>query len=788
MKILKHSRMILILVAAFVLASYLFYTQIQIRYLGVIVEKESTGEWVVTKVDSKGGAQIKGIKPGDRVISIDRKPPENHYALKWNALGNIGQIVLERDGEQFVINVPTGLQLPDPLKYLIAPAFMFLLLFSLSVFLLIKKPGDPVASLLIFFFLDIALGYLSSFSSSRRDIVGMMVVGGGVIYCPVLFLHFLHRFFKQKRLKIVNLNVIIGLYIIGSILFFIDIFFLLTEIGFYIPFAFITNSMLLFFAIGIVISLYILIVGYFRYSKTNYKPLLKYLFFGNIVSFTPFICFYVLPLVFFGKVLIEPSNAGLFLLLLPLFYVYLIAANHLMDIDFVIHRLRYFCLLAIVPSILIAGGNEYFIHPQESEPIRWFQSLLLVYFSIILLLYMKDWLDFRFRNRLFKGKYNFQASLDRFSNQITKIMKVSDLEEWLLREVLDVLPTKAVALLEMNHTDHAVTVKRTIGSFPKREIIHELELDNREYKIGDFIPVTTGMCCIVGNNQNSQTLIWVRGKENRVKFNHEELIWLQTMSNYVSIVYENLQLVEGVIMDLEVRSNGKAPSWILRLLFRLTENERRRLAADLHDSALQDQLLWYRKLEMVLDEYELSDEARANLNQIKEGLLDVVHQIRETCNELRPPFLKEMGVIEAIENLCQYAQLNSNYSVDFNHDGFDLVLDDEYVLTIYRITQELLRNTMKHGQATNVEIILRKNEQHIVYVYKDNGIGMDLQHLQSSFKHMGLSGIRERVSGLEGETKFSSAKGEGFEVIITLPYIIESSSSYYVMAGGGIHD
>jgi len=246
----------------------------------------------------------------------------------------------------------------------------------------------------------------------------------------------------------------------------------------------------------------------------------------------------------------------------------------------------------------------------------------------------------------------------------------------------------------------------------------------------------------------------------------------------VSIVYDNLYLIEGLTENLEsiMQQQGqKASPWLLRLLFNLSENERRRLAADLHDSALQDQLVWYRRLEIVMQDIQQPSPLHTELSLIKEGLLDVIHQIRETCNELRPPLLREMGIVRSLELLFEEMQLRTNYAIQFQAHSFSRDLNDEQILVLYRIVQELLRNAVKHAKATQIEIELEERQTQIYFRYRDDGIGLDLQQVQVSFQHMGLSGIQERVASLEGNITFQSEQGEGLEVLITLPVLMGGS-------------
>ncbi|WP_246027924.1 sensor histidine kinase [Paenibacillus xylaniclasticus] len=404
------------------------------------------------------------------------------------------------------------------------------------------------------------------------------------------------------------------------------------------------------------------------------------------------------------------------------------------------------------------------------RPAVWGRMFVVTYGLSILFLYLRERLDRKLRNKVIKGAHEFEQSLESFSNKISEVMKVSELEQCLSKELLQLLPIDAVGFIEYRmKQDQTIKWNRTHGNVPIEELYSHLNQDWSGLKVGQGLKLPKGICFKIGQDRGIQHLVWIGDKVNHTEFNLDEKQWMRTMMTYAGFVYQNLQLIEGLVQDLDLKRE-EAPPWVLRLLFRLSEQERRKLANDLHDSALQDQLVWYRKLEAIVnDEAEMTANIRSKLHEISEGLLDVIHQIRETCNELRPPFLKEKGIIEAINNLCDYAQLNANFTIEFNHQNFRVELDDEYVLAVYRITQELLRNAMKHSKATHVQLQLYYEEQQLRFHYKDNGVGIEADRLQSSFDHMGLTGIRERVSGLEGMTDLRTAPGEGMEVDVVLP-------------------
>lgn len=289
--------------------------------------------------------------------------------------------------------------------------------------------------------------------------------------------------------------------------------------------------------------------------------------------------------------------------------------------------------------------------------------------------------------------------------------------------------------------------------------------------VGQLFEVKIGSFVIVNIKEEKIVLLWIGDKADRMRLNQDEKIWIKTIAQYVGLVYENLYFVEGLIVELEksIHERNSAPSWVVRFLFNLSEKERRRLAADLHDSVLQDQLLWYRKLENIATDKRIPLNIQQELLNVSEGMLDVVHQIREACNELRPPFLKEMGIVRALENLFEKTQLRANFFIHFNTNNFSANLEFDHAISIYRIIQELLTNAVKHSKAGNLYINIESNDKFVRLHYQDDGVGMDRQLSQASFNHMGLSGIKERVYSHKGEISFHSLPKKGFEVSITIP-------------------
>ncbi|MBV7507669.1 PAS domain S-box protein [Bacillus sp. sid0103] len=345
-----------------------------------------------------------------------------------------------------------------------------------------------------------------------------------------------------------------------------------------------------------------------------------------------------------------------------------------------------------------------------------------------------------------------QHSITRFSHDLANVMKVSELEMRLMEEIMRVLPVKSVTIEEvprnLESTLSGVNVKWVKIADKELPVYLKIDIDQALQKI------------------------------------EEE--WLETAVHYVMILYDNLEFIENLMKRIEdMVSVNETPKWMLRLLFRLSEKERASLSSDLHDSVLQDLIIWYRKLESLRSTSILNEGIQEEIMQIEEGLLDAIHQIRITCNELRPPFLLKMGLVESLKSLFSYARMFSNYEIDFSATELIHPLNEDQILGMYRIVQELLNNATKHSYASKVTMYLTSTQESIQFSYADNGVGIDLTSFGGSYRHMGLAGIENRVLSLEGKVEFHSAPQEGFHMEITIPTITTQKGDQYGNFIGG---
>lgn len=755
---------------------YLTAVIIRVPSIGTYVVPENNGGFFVVSVAPGGQAKMKGLMVGDQVLEINGEPADRFpNLLKYDSLEDADNVLIQRkDGTRELITFAkawsgehTALEL---LLQLYIPGISLFVFCAFSAFLYVKRSQDPAAIMLILFFSSIGISYYSSSASILRDPVGLSIIYVVLPAIPLLYMGFMNIYLRRfeatfiSRPSIGALSGAVAL-VSASSLLYIWTDWIGSEIFYYIKGAY--SAIVL---IGNLVCVYKLVLKYMKHRHTKLSSLFTITLTAHLVAFTPFATLNLLPQLFGNDQVLPPTFTALFLFILPIVYFYLSTSNQLFDIDFILTRFKYYTALSLLPAILLAGAVT--LAAQARDGGIWSEfigTFVVLYVGMTLFLYVKEQIDQRFRPRLFKAMYSYQDSLDRFSRNVAKVMKQADLEAVLKSEINDLLPVGRISFLIVDQSEQAV--------FPMSDEYEERVTSDfligivNTFKPGDLIDLPFGLGLVIGKQRSRYHVLWIGPKTNHTRFNSDEIRWLKTMANYSSIVFENLYLIEGLIEDLEseVRKEHAPSPWVLRMLFLLSENERRKLAADLHDSALQDQLLWYRRLESVIMDHPISDKLGGELEAIKEGLLDVIHQIRETCNELRPPLLKEMGVVEAVESIIEHTAMRVNFEVKFRSKPIKDELNEEQITAVYRIVQELLRNADKHAGAKVVTLELELRKGMLYFRYQDDGVGMDVNHMVESFDHMGLSGIKERVASLEGEISFESEPGKGLEVTILMP-------------------
>jgi PAS domain S-box-containing protein len=195
------------------------------------------------------------------------------------------------------------------------------------------------------------------------------------------------------------------------------------------------------------------------------------------------------------------------------------------------------------------------------------------------------------------------------------------------------------------------------------------------------------------------------------------------------------------------------------------EEERRRLAEDLHDDPVQKLTALGLRLDMFAR--ELSADQRGSIQQIQMGLADAIQRLRWLMFDLRPPALDSSGLVEALRELLTRFQSETEWHIDFS-ETLSCDPPEAIASAVYRVAREALTNARKHASATKVSIRLHSDLTKIWGRVHDNGIGFDVPATSRS-THLGLASMTERAELFEGTCRIDSRSGAGTTVRFSFP-------------------
>lgn len=199
------------------------------------------------------------------------------------------------------------------------------------------------------------------------------------------------------------------------------------------------------------------------------------------------------------------------------------------------------------------------------------------------------------------------------------------------------------------------------------------------------------------------------------------------------------------------------------------EEERQRIARDLHDSI--GALLGAAKLHLSNIEAELERLAKLDFLKSTEEILErASSEVRRVAHDMMPGVLMKLGLFEGIEDYFDRLRKSVRIQLSFTHDELDQRLDNKTEVMVYRIVQELVNNTLKHAQASEIKLMIKVGEGQLILDYRDDGVGFDPVQLDDQ-SNVGLSSVKSRVGFLEGTVQLKSDATRGTHYSIQIPIV-----------------
>lgn len=755
-----------------ILHSWTSYICYYFPYTGIEIRQHTSNQWVISEFYSGGTGEKIGLAIRDEVIRIDNEPVDQHFTVwKWGTIEQAKSIAVNRNGIHLTFETDSQGSGLSPRYFL---GFIAEILFIAIAGLLYFKarPSSSVTYLIAGFTL-IGLAFMCAEASAREDTMAKFIIYTAMSIIPFLFAHFIIVFLKERGYSTISIRWISYVYIILVLLG-------VTRLAYFLPISFISiyksfHIMSLgSFAVGCLFTLWLLTYVFLKKRHENSYPvvIIKTIWISFVLSFAPFLMLSVVPDMVWGTILFDYSYSSFFILLFPVSFTYFVFTNKLFNIDMIVNRILFLFCLAFVPSLIITISMTVFVaaHPTPTQIIISFATVFLVICGVIVLL---DKSHQHLTGMLFPGRYRLVNSFNRIINNLRYLKSFEDIQRVLLPDLCDTLgiPSASIRIRSQNDV-------RMVDC-------DDMDCDEIESGLSTGQLLTVNYRILRMNEEPgfSSHLI-LAYKSSGTLFSKEELRCITHFVSYLSIVVENVYLIEKLslrVNDLLEDLNTSNETihditWLRRSVFQLQEKERQRIASDLHDTVMQDLFFAKQRLTSLQSKRFPKINMNEELQELTEYIEIINQNLRETTYQVYPYLLQEMGFSTAIHHLFESQRFDCPFQLHLqidplaNNDLFEV----DFQLLLFRISQELLSNARKHSQATHVSFHFTMDEYHFILEYDDDGVG--LNHQVQDTSRIGLTQMKNRIISFSGKIHIKTVEEEGLSIRITIPKPIRGIS------------
>jgi two-component system sensor histidine kinase ComP len=768
----KKYWIIFFLLIFLVIRLWFFYISFSYSYSGINLEQNKYKDWVIQDFDmGNATSSVAGLQVGDIVKEVNGKNTNDYlFVRRWGSLERFQTLLIERDNQQFSVTAPKHTSSAANLLFLTYVGEIISFAMALSLYLKLRTKSAQFLALVFF---NIGVIFMSLGVSLKGDILGKTLISSGVMLLPILFLHFMLILLREKGslelpskfLKYLYMPIIFSLFVI----FF---YFNVSKATYYI-YTFTGQATILYFFLGLILNFIFLSYIYLKHrkEKTYASTIIKIVWFALIISFSPLAVLSFLPRLAYGYEWVNSSITGWAVLFLPISFAYLITTKQLYDIDTIFRRILLTTLISIIPSGFIVGVVSLFL-PSENlaSNLGILFILTLTVFSIVL--YSLEYITTKLEKVMFPRKHQLKTALKKISKNLESISNMRELKEIILVDIVQTLQVAGGAIVFQypKESESITTGKIDQVATEKALSMYNSDSDVSEYSV---FPINH-------HEEYSSYLVMTRNITN-THLNLEEKQWLGLIISYLAVSLENLYLIRKLTMNLHEMAaqipNEQAAQdlvWFRKSMFELQEKERVRIAMDLHDTTMQDLYFLKGKIEAFMKDYTLVEHGQRKLASIYDYIEIINSNLRQSCFELYPHLLQEIGLIETIRQVIEQEEIGFPFTMQFITKGASAIEDSnlESKRHMFRIFQELLNNAKKHSQASKVRIELSLLKDDFYFIYEDDGIGFEesrLANKEINSSGNGIEQLKSRAIYLNGQFELNTKKGKGVKMKFIIP-------------------
>jgi PAS domain S-box-containing protein len=226
----------------------------------------------------------------------------------------------------------------------------------------------------------------------------------------------------------------------------------------------------------------------------------------------------------------------------------------------------------------------------------------------------------------------------------------------------------------------------------------------------------------------------------------------------------------GSCIDVTERKHAEeALNSISRRLIEAQEQERTRIARELHDDFSQRMALVSIELDMLKKDIPgLGGDALNRIDSLRKHTLEMGSDLQALSHELHSSTLDHLGIVLAMRGLCQEFRDKQKLKIDFFSKDLPGLVSPEISLCLYRVLQEALHNAVKHSRASEFKVRLLGLPAEVRLTVSDDGVGFDVESIKKG-RGLGLISMRERVKLVHGTFSIGSRVDEGTEINVRVP-------------------
>lgn len=402
----------------------------------------------------------------------------------------------------------------------------------------------------------------------------------------------------------------------------------------------------------------------------------------------------------------------------------------------------------------------------------------------------------RWVDRIFyRESYDYRQTLLTFSQRMSNVLNLNELAENMLYPITKALYTKKAYLLLPEPEDNSfvsrfIQPSATMESDPaitlraqnpivswlarKGRALYREQIDilpefkslwEQEWEEINILEIE--LFCPIRRKGDLIGILALSKKYSESPYSNEDIDLITTMATEAAMVIENAIILDN-LKEQQLRTEQLLTQTVIA-----QEEERKRIAVELHDSVAQ----W-----LVGASYQTqtcsrlisggkNGEVQKELTEIESTIDRSLKEIRRVMSGLHPPALDELGLVPALRRVLEELK-KSDIVCHLETIGEPMRFPTTTELVIYRVVQESLNNIRKHSKANAVVVRLQFATDNVSVEIRDNGKGFDLAKTMRSsvpIGHMGLRGMRERAAGMGGSLTINTKPGAGTSIILELP-------------------